>query len=61
MYNEISVKNDINEDESLLELVQDAYKHKDNCKGFKGSELNYLDLKQKSKTVKDRDFCCCIC
>ena len=61
MYNEISVKNDINVDESLLELVQDAYKHRENCRGFKSSELNYIDLKQKSKTVKDRDFCCCIC
>ena len=57
----VSANEPLSVDESLLELVQNAYKHRENCRGFKSSELNYLDLKQKSKTVKDRDFCCCIC
>ena len=61
LYEEISVKKDINVDESLLKLVQDVYKFKDGNKGFKQSDINYLSLKPKSKTEKDREFCCCIC
>jgi len=61
LYEEISVKKDINVDESLLKLVQEVYKFKDGNKGFKQSDINYLSLKPKSKTEKDREFCCCIC
>ena len=61
LYDEVSVKQDINVDESLLKLVQEAYKFKNENKGFKSSELNYLALKPKSNTIKDRENCCCIC
>ena len=61
MYKEVSVKQSINVDESLLELVEDAYKYKELNKGFKDSDLKYLDLKSKSESNKDREFCCCIC
>jgi len=61
MYKEISVKQDINVDESLTELVEDAYKYKELNKGFKDSDVKYLDLKTKSESNKDREFCCCIC
>ena len=30
-------------------------------KGFKDSDVKYLDLKTKSESNKDREFCCCIC
>ena len=61
LYDEVSVKQDINVDESLLKLVQDTYKFKNVNKGFKSTELNYLALKPKSNTIKDRENCCCIC
>lgn len=61
LYDEVSVKEDINVDESLTNLVQETYKFKHENKGFKSTELNYLALKPKSKTIKDRDACCCIC
>ena len=61
LYDEVSVKQDINVDESLLRLVQEAYKFKHENKGFKSTELNYLALKPKSNTIKDRENCCCIC
>ena len=61
MYKEVSVKQDINVDESLTELVEDAYKYKELNKGFKDSDVKYLDLKTKSESNKDREFCCCIC
>jgi len=61
LYDEVSVKEDINVDESLTNLVQETYKLKNENKGFKTTELNYLALKPKSKTIKDRDACCCIC
>jgi len=60
LYEEVSVKQDINVDESLLKLVQDTYKFKNENKGFKSSDLNYLALKPKSNTIKDRESCCCI-
>ena len=61
LYEEVSVKNDINVDESLLKVVQHAYKYKNENKGFKSSDMNYIALKPKSKTIKDRDACCCMC
>ena len=61
LYEEVSVKNDINVDESLIKLVQDAHKFKSENRGFKSTELNYLALKPKSNTIKDRENCCCIC
>ncbi len=61
LYEEISVKNDINVDESLLKVVQYAYKFKNVNKGLKTSDLNYIALKPKSNTIKDRDSCCCMC
>ena len=57
LYQEVSVKNDINVDESLLKVVQHAYKYKNVNKGFKSSDLNYVALKPKSNTIKDRENC----
>ena len=61
LYDEVSVKENINVDESLLKLVEEAYKFKHENKGFKSTELNYLALKPKSTTLKNRENCCCIC
>jgi len=59
MYREMSIKNDINVEESLIALAQDIYKNKEVNEGIKTSKIKYSDLK--IKTGKDREYCCCIC
>lgn len=58
IYKEMSIKNDINVEESLVALAQDIYKNKEENKGIKKSNLKYS--KFKIKGTKDREYCCCI-
>jgi len=59
MYREMSIKNDINVEESLVALAQDIYKNKEINKGIKTSNIKYSNLKIKG--TKNRDNCCCMC
>jgi|TARA_B110000971_G_C20032322_1_gene512077 Ras-related protein Rab-1A len=54
MYREMSVKNDINVEESLVALAQDIYKNKEENKGIKKSHIKYSTLNT------EREPCCCI-
>jgi small GTP-binding protein len=58
MYREMSIKNDINVEESLVALAQDIYKNKEVNKGIKTSNIKYSNLKIKG--TKNRDNCCCM-
>jgi hypothetical protein len=54
----MSIKNDINVEESLVALTQDIYKNKEENKGIKKSNLKYSNFKIKG--TKNRESCCCI-
>ena len=56
MYREMSVKNDINVEESLIALAQNIYENKEENKGIKKSNIKYSTL----KAPKHRDQCCCV-
>ena len=61
-YIETSVKDDINVEETLVMIAEDAYKNKEDNKGLKLYEHQLYDLKLKQANPKPyRENCCCIC
>ena len=57
MYREMSVKEDVNVEESLVALSEDIYKNKEVNDGIKKSKLEYFE----SNKTKNRANCCCLC